>query len=691
MYIALTGKNFNGDTKAATADERNIYFQLMYRSVGQVMHLVEDLASPAHVRNDIHGKFPGVGGYDLYEFVLADPEHPENFNPNWLNGYSTFFVDQFSDFWDSPQGLAGFTNHNFISQNTNLDNRDINGNLFYPSPGEQGVITTTEEITDQFGHKVQVQVDYVRNVVEDFYTQNSFTNDKLAAFSVFNFVSKELLNKPVYSVNNSTIKSAASILVPRAVGYSAGVLDYFFRGDLDAHLINNTQFVITNESFSAEDMDGTFTLYYDDKDGVRKPVEGASGTFSLPFPSDSAPLTLTAPTDAQEPGKYILVFNGQIGAEQNAIAGKVVDLSVQHVFIIQDSLALNSTPSEESLPADPNIYLQEGAQKIWPTDHQVLTGRFVTHGTIKSISLVAAPGPGAQLYLDGINYPSGVWNIGDTQTEPSQWRVEGPARALEVVMKNDTVIRQGLFSIASFSSIRDKTFFKRPCDRTIPFNSNCNPDGTLQIMEFDDVDSTTYTNLTLNAYNGGVLTGSTTTFPTLSISNNTSGPLSIPILDEFQIPDLGAFSPSISCCDDPKVVYALDGPSPPTGLGYVYVTHLVESVWPVCSSVNIQGIYVSYQINSYDDVQANENRYHLFLGPFGNSITIGNIHPVTETGAVGISNGCSDPNTYYNSLTVPNYIPLVLSGQIVRIYSQAEQDYLANFGIQPEQYSIILQ
>jgi len=76
MYIALTGKNFSGDIVAATADERNKKFQLMYRSVGQVMHLVEDLASPAHVRNDIHGKFPaiGIGGFDLYESFLADSE-----------------------------------------------------------------------------------------------------------------------------------------------------------------------------------------------------------------------------------------------------------------------------------------------------------------------------------------------------------------------------------------------------------------------------------------------------------------------------------------------------------------------------------------------------------------------------------------------------------------------------------------
>lgn len=689
MYIALTGTNFNGDTVAATADERNQYSQLMFRSVGQVIHLVEDLASPAHVRNDLHLPV-GLAG-DLYEhFVL------NKYDPSWALGYPTVQLNQFSDYWNSSQGLAVFTNSNFISQNTNFDDRNIDGNLFYPSPQIQGIITKTQEITDQFNHTVQVQVDYGTNVIEDPNTRAVFTNDRLTAFSIFDFQARELLNEPVYSVNDFTIESAASILVPRAVGYSAGLLDYFFRGDLAARRDGGVDGIkITNAGI--EDMNGTFALYYDATDGTRKQAEGASWNFELPFNCAPFPfccirctsdrLTFTVPTDAKEPGKYILVFNGQLGAEQNAVVGKIVDLAVQHVFIIQDSLTLNSIPFEESLPTDSDIFLQEGAKKIWPTDHQIQTGRFVTYGTIKSISLVAATG--AQLYLDNVNYPSGVWNIGDTPDPPSQWRVEGPAGAfvaLVVVMKDGTVIRQAVFSIASFSSIREKSFSRSPCDPNIPFYKNCKPNQTIQIIEFDNVRSSRQTSLTLNASNGEH--GGATTSTTLSISD-TSGSRSILILDEFHIPNFGAFSPNIG---PDAVVYSLQGVSPPTGIPYVYVTHLVEKLWPICSSVNIQeGGFISYQILSYDDIKANENRYHLFGGPFGSSITIGNIGAVAETGAVGISNNCSDPYNYYNSLAVPAYIPLALSGQIDRIYSQAEMDYLDSLGIQPEQYSIILQ
>lgn len=53
-YIGFTGKDFAGTTVASAQTERNNYFQKMFRSVGQVMHLVQDLGQPSHTRNDPH-------------------------------------------------------------------------------------------------------------------------------------------------------------------------------------------------------------------------------------------------------------------------------------------------------------------------------------------------------------------------------------------------------------------------------------------------------------------------------------------------------------------------------------------------------------------------------------------------------------------------------------------------------------
>jgi hypothetical protein len=63
-------------------------------------------------------------------------------------------------------------------------------------------------------------------------------------------------------------KAYASKLIPRAVGYSAALIDYFFRGDITIEQEDmGPGYVIVNHT--AEDMDGTFALYYDNKQAER--------------------------------------------------------------------------------------------------------------------------------------------------------------------------------------------------------------------------------------------------------------------------------------------------------------------------------------------------------------------------------------------------------------------------------------
>jgi len=54
-YIYLTGKDFEGNVVANTKDEREANFADSFRSLGQVMHLIEDMSVPLHTRNDVHG------------------------------------------------------------------------------------------------------------------------------------------------------------------------------------------------------------------------------------------------------------------------------------------------------------------------------------------------------------------------------------------------------------------------------------------------------------------------------------------------------------------------------------------------------------------------------------------------------------------------------------------------------------
>jgi hypothetical protein len=116
-------------------------------------------------------------------------------------------------------------------------------------------------------------------------------------------------------------------LIPKAVSYSAGLINYFFRGKIglndptttwDAQQKKN-QIEIFNDS--NEDFgNGTWKLFYDDVNGNRAEVQdfdvsgysglGAGGSFTARFPEMLCD------------GGYAftLVFKGQIGNEQNAIA-----------------------------------------------------------------------------------------------------------------------------------------------------------------------------------------------------------------------------------------------------------------------------------------------------------------------------------------------------------------------------------
>ncbi len=53
-YVALTGRAFDGTIKAINEQERNEYFAQTFKGLGHQMHLIQDAAQPAHVRNDAH-------------------------------------------------------------------------------------------------------------------------------------------------------------------------------------------------------------------------------------------------------------------------------------------------------------------------------------------------------------------------------------------------------------------------------------------------------------------------------------------------------------------------------------------------------------------------------------------------------------------------------------------------------------
>jgi hypothetical protein len=124
-----------------------------------------------------------------------------------------------------------------------------------------------------------------------------------------------------FTLDDKVYEDYVRLLLPRAVGYSIGLLDYFFRETLDFTIDGsspNQTLAITNKSDEA--MEGTFTLYADNFSDIRGPVEGASFNLTLGSQARSGALAFTPPPEVQA---YALVFQGKLGLEGGAVAGKV--------------------------------------------------------------------------------------------------------------------------------------------------------------------------------------------------------------------------------------------------------------------------------------------------------------------------------------------------------------------------------
>jgi hypothetical protein len=130
---------------------------------------------------------------------------------------------------------------------------------------------------------------------------------------------------PIFLLDDMCWSDYAEKLFPRAAGYSANVLQYFFRGKF------RTQSTSTQDRFSVEIQNassptedfsnGSLFVYAEDGSGNRTRVATQvvdrlkpGGTLNIGF----------SPTGTVE--RVVLVFQGQIGTETNAVAGKVVEL-----------------------------------------------------------------------------------------------------------------------------------------------------------------------------------------------------------------------------------------------------------------------------------------------------------------------------------------------------------------------------
>ncbi|MFQ5901343.1 MAG: hypothetical protein ACE5IH_07285 [Thermodesulfobacteriota bacterium] len=349
MYITFTGNDFNGNIVAPTQNERDNYSKLMFRSIGQVIHLVEDMVQPSHVRNDphvSHGEFPGLP-YVFHPSRLEDWAKNNDVTINniitQLSGYS-ISLPSFDDYFDY---LALFSNQNFYSDDTILVDLYVNCPVYltcYTDPAYSDTNYTTDFIPFGSGMIANVQAEdgTIEKVPYLIKTGGVVTGHKLAQVGYFG---QELgstgLSQLAFQIDDIVAFENASVLIPKAVEYSSGLLNYFFRGEVGIVAIEE---VITGQNITGlnltiknlttnEDMsNGNVEVAYRYKpQGATVFTYGLSNMVasgSIPYQSDAA-YTFTfsnpIPVSATEV-QYTWVFKGTLGQEVGALVGKVATI-----------------------------------------------------------------------------------------------------------------------------------------------------------------------------------------------------------------------------------------------------------------------------------------------------------------------------------------------------------------------------
>jgi hypothetical protein len=270
-WLKVREHQYNYLTATTEAAENDSLAKLL-KGLGYQMHLIQDMGHPSHVRNNTHivdGK--GLGGFETWtknnnnNIVLAGILNKKDSNGNPVFPIPVVAVDLTIPFDTSHnlspvarlfdtrtylgtstptaqlnQGLSEYTNSNFFSQDTIFaaerfsDNHENKYYLPYPRKVGTNVqqyldrtLSPTTE-TDETG-KQKTSI-WIRKTGEGEQIGHLAREGNFTRFwqSVRGEGNRFYGS---FELDEISYKDYAEKLIPRAVGYSKALLDYFFRGD----------------------------------------------------------------------------------------------------------------------------------------------------------------------------------------------------------------------------------------------------------------------------------------------------------------------------------------------------------------------------------------------------------------------------------------------------------------------------
>ncbi len=232
-------------------EERQTNFGLMFKGLGHQMHLIQDLGNPEHSRNDNHPvitienwaeehnediigplcKNPIFPDVDLQTLVF-DQSTQKNLIPiSRLSDSDVYVPVNPIPLTGIQQGLAEYSKANFLTDDTIFSSD-------FPFPRSSGLDEQFPEVISEFA--LDEKALYASRTTEgEGVAIENFVRVGYLQKRLWKFGATDLFYR-TYSLDNTCYEEYASKLIPRSVGYSAALLDYFFRGEIEISLPYST-------------------------------------------------------------------------------------------------------------------------------------------------------------------------------------------------------------------------------------------------------------------------------------------------------------------------------------------------------------------------------------------------------------------------------------------------------------------
>ncbi len=385
---------------ATSTENRDESLANAFRSIGQVMHLLQDMSVPEHVRDDPHILNTLIGGwtsYSCYEKyvrtkVTTAGDFPD-FTDNWFgnirfydpttlispsafvsaapipiaNLFDRHALGGFFGLPDDPtSGLAEYTNLNYFSDDTVLSEE-------YTYPRIEDLEFVAAIPTQISGATAPRRYLKVSDGTAFEKVQRLATASRYYDSLMENYPDETI--KYRWVLDDDCYQNYAQFLIPRAMGYASSIPSYFFRGRLEVestpffsdNKLSKIRLKIRNVSQSQEDFSGgtcAFSISFMNEGGntrILLPLINFS-LQSLPYDeaiviaTDLPPdLNYTIPTSEYESVLGILALAGTLGNEEGAVIGHVFDLAGNILFNEEWENGLSGNhPWQHMEQTDPN-------------------------------------------------------------------------------------------------------------------------------------------------------------------------------------------------------------------------------------------------------------------------------------------------------------------------------------------------